>query len=239
MEQTCCGNTEAGAALKEYALLLLLAAMAVVGVLAALGTSVAGVFEQAVDPMMTAPAIDLPDWIDDFSDENLTGWDWSRSDHWQQNNGQLVMGPSGEVRGCQGEEEWDNYVIQVRAILYQGNGYGVYFRATGTPNNLDGYIFQYDPGYGVPRGSFLFRKIVGGGERSPFARAKAPEGFEWWNVWRDIQVNVEGDTFTAYVDGEPVLQGSDDSYTTGRVGLRTWDSTLAAFDDLQVTLSNP
>jgi len=230
---------ERGVAAKEYALLLALVAGAVISILAVLGLSVAGVFEQAVDPMLTPPAGGRPDWSEDFEDPGLPDWDWSRTDGWQQNNGQLVMGPPGEVRGFSGDPDWTDYTVQVKAILYEGRGYGIYFRATGAPQKVNAYVFQYDPGYGAPRGSFIFRKVVRGREQRPFARVVAPEGFEWHNVWRDIQINVEGDTFTAYIDGQPMLQANDAKYATGRVGLRTWGGCLAGFDDFQVTLSGP
>jgi len=239
MAQGDLNKQERGVAAKEYALVLALIAVAVISIVTVLGASVAGVFEQAVDPMLTPPAGGQPDWSEDFEDPELPNWDWNHSHGWQENNGQLVMGPQGEVRGFSGDATWSDYTVQVRAVLYQGRGYGIYFRATGAPRTVNAYIFQYDPGYDQPRGSFLFRKIVDGRERSPFARIRAPEGFEWRNVWRDIQINVEGDTFTAYIDGQPVLQASDDSYPVGRVGLRTWWSCLAGFDDFQVTLAGP
>jgi hypothetical protein len=116
------------------------------------------------------------------------------------------------------------------AVLQQGNGYGIYFRANNL-DSVDGYSFQFDPGYGS---SFIFRKWVRGNELSPFARAYAPAGFEWWNTVREIKVVANGNRFTAYVDGQQVLTGSDATYATGGVGFRTWDNTKACFDNLSV-----
>jgi hypothetical protein len=93
---------------------------------------------------------------------------------------------------------------------------------------MNGYSFQYDPGY-YP-GSFIFRKWVNGREiATPFAVSKAP-GFDWYSAPRDVRVVVKGDTFTAYVDGQPVLTAQDSTYTSGGTGLRTWDSTQVCFD---------
>lgn len=230
---------EHGIVVDEYAFLLIFVAIAALAGVIALGASLAGAFEQVVDPMLTPPTGDEPGWSDDLDDPDFPGWEWNRPHGWQGNNGQLVLGPSGETRGLSGDAGWADYDMRVRAILYRGDGYGVYFRSSGTPQNANAYIFQFDPGYDRPRGSFLFRKIVDGSEKSPFGRVRAPEGFEWYNVWRDIQINVQGDAFTAYIDGQPVLQASDDSYPTGQVGLRTWDHTLAGFDDVQVTTNGP
>jgi Flp pilus assembly pilin Flp len=93
---------------------------------------------------------------------------------------------------------------------------------------MNGYVFQYDPGYSP--GSFIIRKWVNGRELSvPIAVAKA-SGYDWYNTPRDIQVVVKGDTFTAYVDGTPVLTATDSTYTSGGTGIRTWDSTQVCFD---------
>jgi len=93
---------------------------------------------------------------------------------------------------------------------------------------MNGYVFQYDPGY-YP-GAFIIRKWVNGRELSaPIAVAKAP-GYDWYSSPRDIEVVVEGDTFTAYVDGVEVLTATDSTYATGGSGLRNWDSTKVCFD---------
>jgi hypothetical protein len=149
--------------------------------------------------------------------------------NWRNENGQLCGGGrEGRIFVPLSER---NYVINVRmALLQQGNGYGIYFRATNF-DRVDGYTFQYDPGYSP--GAFLFRKWVRGNELSPFARNNAP-GYTWHNVSRQIRIEVNGNTFTAYVDGQRVLTGSDNTYTYGGVGFRTWDATQVCFDDLTV-----
>jgi Flp pilus assembly pilin Flp len=231
---------EWGVTIKEYALVLALVAVGLVAVLAILGVALSGVFQKVVDPMATPPAAEeTSDWNDDFEDETLPGWDWNRADGWQQNNGQLVLSARGELRGFSGDPTWTDYVVRVRAILYQGDGYGVYFRADGEPGTANAYVFQYDPGYDRPHGSFLFRKVVGGAERTPFGRVRAPEAHQWYNTWHEIQIDVVGNSFTAYIDRQPVLQASDNSYPAGRVGLRAWDATVAGFDSLSVSLSEP
>ena len=89
-----------------------------------------------------------------------------------------------------------------------------------------------DPGYGG--GAFLMRRWTDGHEESPFARVWADPGFEWYGVDRDIQVEISGDTFNAYIDGQLVLTGSDDTYASGGIGMRTWSNTLVSFDDISV-----
>ena len=38
------------------------------------------------------------------------------------------------------------------------------------------------------------------------------------NQWYDITIEVEGDTFTAFIDGEQVLQASDPAIQQGSIG---------------------
>ena len=68
----------------------------------------------------------------------------------------------------------------------------------------------------------------------PFAAAKPADGFEWHNTERQVDVEVEGDVFTAKVDGEEVLVGTDDSYPEGSAGIRAWSSSQACFDNFKV-----
>jgi len=140
---------------------------------------------------------------------------------------------TGEGRAFTKGFNGTDYSVDIRvAQLQNGDGYGVWFRADpNAPNGVNGYTFQYDPGYGG--GEFIIRKWVNGRELGPFARASA-NGFDW-NTPHNIKVEAIGDTFTAFVDGEPVLVGKDSTYTSGTAGLRTWDSTHATFEDYTIT----
>ncbi len=70
-------------------------------------------------------------------------------------------------------------------------------------------------------------------ELGRFAVAYAP-GYNWTNTPRQVQIVVRGNTFTAYIDGKQVLQGTDSTYTQGGVGFRTWDGTTARFGNISV-----
>ena len=74
-----------------------------------------------------------------------------------------------------------------------------------------------------------------GTESSPFAREEPAGDYDWYDQERIVTIEVRGDTFTASVDGVPVLTGQDSHYSQGAVGLRTWDGTEAAFDYVKVT----
>lgn len=221
-----------GQSIVEYALILSLVVVIVVVALSMLGVTIGdlycgtlGIF--GVEPQDCHGGQIL--W-EDF--EDLTDWNFTDGDTWDNSSGQLCTDGGGEHRGFTGDEEMQDYVVTVHtANLTYGNGYGVYFRASNEPN-INAYVFQYDPGYGG--GEFLFRRVTNGSESPPIARAAAP-GFQWANVTREVRVEVEGDTFTAFVDGVQVLAASDSTYTSGRAGLRTWDSTDVCFDDFEIS----
>ena len=147
----------------------------------------------------------------------------------------------GEHRAFAGEETWSDYTITTRATLYwpypdrpASIGFGFYFRATHDSNGrLNAYVFQYDPGLG---GAFVFRKVANDEEAGPIARSNAPRDYVWYGVEREIRVTVVGAVFTAFVDGEQVLQASDTSYPNGNIGMRTWNQAKACFNEIAVAL---
>lgn len=211
-----------GQSMVEIGLIIaLVAAVAMVG-LSVTGTSVSDVFCRAVS-MFGGNCGSL--FRDDFSD--LDAWE-KVSGHWDIVDGELCGGP-GEGRIFTPIDASDYSVNLDTARLQQGNGYGVFFRTENTAR-VNGYSFQYDPGMS----GFVIRKWVNGNEISvPIARAAAP-GYSWYNAERKLQLNVRGDTFTVTLDGQPVLSATDSTYPSGGLGFRTWDSTRACFDNLDV-----
>jgi hypothetical protein len=211
---------ENGQGLVEYSMLLALLIINVILILLLTGVSVRDAYCKIVSALGGADACSRPSHLafDDFA--TLNGWN-KVIGNWQVANG-LLYGGQGEGRAFMKNFTGTDYTVTAdMATLTQGNGYGVFFR-TSNEQAVNGYDFQYDPGYG----QFVMRKWVGGYEIStPFARANPPANFAWLNTSRQVQVVVQGSTFTAYVDGQPVLTGTDSTYAQGGVGLRTWDSS--------------
>jgi type II secretory pathway pseudopilin PulG len=148
---------------------------------------------------------------------------------WKINNGALASPPSGGVLAF-GDNSWTDYEIKVSAVLTQGNGYGVYYRADGNPN-ITGYIFQYDPGLG---NKFVVRKVVGGKEQSPFQTVSMPAGFPIYNQSHDISIAVVGDRTVIKLDNQAIMDFTDSSFASGSGGFRTWGVSAASFDNLTV-----
>ena len=175
-------------------------------------------------------------WLEDFSD--LSKWNFTNGNGWKVADGKLCVTEGGEHRGFSGDEEWEDYTVNLSgADLTQGNGYGVYFRVSNEPN-INGYVFQYDPGYrggSYPNGAFIIRKVVNGKETGPIGATPAPADFQWNASDRNISIKIEGDNFDVSIDGNNVLSVTDSQFPSGRIGLRSWDSTRACFDGMSVT----
>ena len=166
---------------------------------------------------------------DAFDGDMLSAWEVVKG-KWYPEDGKLCGGPGeGQIYTDVGASD---YVINLSgATLEKGDGFGIFFRADNY-KKVDGYSFQFDPGYGS--GEFILREWAHGREFSPFARQKPSGSFDWHEVVHDVRLEVSGDTFTVYVDDELVVQGSDSTYTEGGVGLRTWDGTKVCFDSIDI-----
>ncbi|WP_322487448.1 family 16 glycoside hydrolase [Chloroflexus sp.] len=217
-------RSDAGQSFTELAILIgLVAAVVVVGLsLTGEGT------RDALCRTTSAFGVACSDLLrEDFA--NLNNWTIHHG-RWQIRDGRLCIDGSGRIYQ---PLDRSDYVINLDvARLTQGNGYGIFFRDSGGAR-FNGYSFQYDPGYG--QGAFIFRKWVNGNELTvPIARVDAPRGYDWYGADRKVQLEVRGDTFTAYIDGKPVAQVRDSSFTSGGIGLRSWDNSSACFDQLSV-----
>jgi len=231
-----------GQGLVEYALIFGLIGVDAVAVLFLLGRSVGNVFSGVTGQLVAQAAGAVGNLSNTlFKDSFDSSGNWKEvQGKWEIINGQYRNVGGGEHRSFAFTEDtsWTDYAVEVNALLTKGDGYGVYFRAT-NPEAVNAYVFQYDPGYNKAQGGeFLFRKVVDGKEMSPIARVRAPQGYDWYGQERLIKVEARGTTLVASIDGVPVLQVEDSSFTNGAVGLRTWDDTEAIFNDVQVTPLN-
>lgn len=214
-----------GQSFLEYALIVALSATTTVLALNAVGVEITDVYSHILCEVKNEDNCSSY-FADDFSD--LEGWNVVEG-NWNVEEGKLCGGPK-EGRIFK-EFDKDDYVITISgAELMQGKGYGVYFRSS-DPDRVDGYNFQFDPGY--HKGSFVFRKWVNGRKLQPFATTSASD-FDWYNQEYTVQIHVQGDNFTAFVNGEQVLQATDDTYSSGGIGFRTWDQTRACFDNVSI-----
>ena len=74
--------------------------------------------------------------------------------------------------------------------------------------------------------------IYASGRRSSLAgrSVQVPSG-----QWQELRVEVTGNHFRGFLNGQPVVEASDDAYRAGRVGLWTKADSVTCFDDVRVT----
>lgn len=223
-----------GQGLLEYALLIALIVVGIILIMNLFGFTVRDVYCMAASKISGSEdggACQPANLCQDDFLSDLGGWN-TLDGKWVVKDGKLCNVTVGRtLNTCSIAENLTDYTIILDgAKLNAGDGFGVFFRAQMTPKGLTGYIFQYDPGLNA----FVFRKWVNGKELNPpFAVAPA-KGYDWYGAPHDIRVEVKGNTFTAYIDGVPVLTAQDSTYTNGGSGLRTWDSTQACFDQFGI-----
>jgi len=229
-----------GQSLAEYVLLLVLVASAAILVLRLFGFSLRQAYCDVGIALGFAQACETTYCEDDFS-SGKDSWATNNGDsptgNWQFNDGQLcATGNSAIYNKCSQSMTPSDYTVKLDSInLERGDGYGIYFRSDVVDGKVNGYTFQYDPGLGA----IVFRKWVDGRELSPFAVHRVPSNYDWYGKPQDVEVKVSGDTFTAYINGEPVLTAQDSTYPTGSAGIRTWDNTKFCMDGFGITPNQP
>lgn len=228
-----------GQGLVEYALLVALLTVGLILVLQISGVRLSDVFCTIGSTLTGEDTCNEEGTIacsDDFSD-GMKDWE-SQNGAWKAEDGRVcTSGVATTFDNCSASLNLTNYTINLKDVeLTKGNGYGVFFRTTiDKKGKYNGYTFQYDPGYAG--GAFIFRKWVNGKELAPFAVAPA-KGFDWYGSGKDVSISVNGDEFTAYVDGKAVLTGKDSSYTEGGAGLRSWDGSNVCIDEFNISLNS-
>jgi fructan beta-fructosidase len=233
-------NKEHAQSLLEYSLLVAVLVLVFIASIPQLRSSITGVFTRTETLLMhdSDPAHPLDPshpssylWRDDLN--SLDNWNPVRG-KWEASNGVLRNTSSGEGRIFT-PYTGDDFMVDIDiAHLLQGNGYGVWLRASEVDgDNINGYTFQYDPGHG--RGEFSMRKWVDGKELSTFVRVSA-EGYDWYDPHK-VQVIANGDTFTVVIDGVQILTAQDSTYSSGQVGLRTWSNTRTEFHGFSIEVA--
>lgn len=147
---------------------------------------------------------------------------------------------NNENRVSFGSLSWADYVVQVRAALTSGNGYGIYYRSDGVSGNrnpgITAYCFQFDPGAG---NRLTVRKVIGGVEQAAFQSVAMPPNIvAALHSPHDISVAVKGDHHVISIDGVVVLDFTDSWRTSGMAGLRGWSGCDPSFSAVSV-LPNP
>lgn len=226
-------DREIAQGLVEYALIFVGVALAVILALNVTGSSVAEVYCQAVVGLGGSGCGCAFDFE---SPDSLQDWSGSQPDAFAVENGKACITGNGSrafsyFNSCATRFGESSFVINVTDVtvdrVVQNNkytGFDVWFRAQDDGN---GYHFTYNS-----RGHFVrFWKRVDG-RWIRLGHANVPPS--WADETLNFQIKVEGNQFTAYKDGQMVLQASDSTYSEGQIGLRNKPSSKTCVGEYTV-----
>ncbi len=230
-------NSQQGQGLVDYALIIVIVALVVIGAMILFGDQISAVFCRVSGELGGGLCDVQSESYCEDAFKNNKGWSFTRSgeDSWDISGGSMCMTKNTykdyAFNTCSQDLPSEDYIIRLDgAELTQGSGYGVFFRLQEPSVDPSGYTFQYDPG----AGGFVFRKWTNGSEST--LRYKRATDYDFYNIPRDIEIHVKGSTFEAYIDGELMLTATDSTYPAGNggVGMRTWGNTRTCFSDLKI-----
>jgi hypothetical protein len=104
---------------------------------------------------------------------------------------------------------------QAAGLIFRVQDKDTYYilRANALENNVNFYIYR-------------------GGRRSSLRGANMAVAA---GSWQELRVEIQGNQFRGFLNGQPVTDSSDDSYKTGGIGLWTKADSATCFDDVQLT----
>jgi len=234
-----------GQGLVEYALILLLVVGLAVLSLNLMGVSLQDVYQQIVDAFGGKSRDSACDnYYRAGFDESLDGWDDIQSGFWKGKwkveDGQLVGSNLGAI--LYGGLDGQDYSVSLNGAhltpattknpTYQG--FGLIFRGEMVKSRLNGYMFEVEKKNKNDPGTIYFSQWINGNQiNPPLASAPIPPNFDWSHPG-SMSVGVQGDTFTAYLNGKPILTAQDDLYTSGQAGAAVNKGSILRLDDFSI-----
>ena len=222
-----------GQGLVEYIIAIALIMAVVLLILNLTGVSIRDLYCRIIDSIgVTQNVCQTAYCQDDF--DSIDNWQIHNNSGWEVVDGQLCNTDSGELQIynlCSQDVKPERYTVQLEnVILDEGWGYGIFYNLQGT-DPVEGYAFQYDPGYGS--GAFVVRRWINGWEVNP-PIARESVDIEWYDKEHDLKLEVDGNVVRGYLDGELITEFEDDTFSGGSAGLRTWDSTRVCLDSFSI-----
>jgi hypothetical protein len=222
----------------EYALILIGVSIVVILTLNIAGVSLRDVYCQVVSGLGDAGCKNGSDCRFSFDDsESLDAWDGENKENMFIENGKACIAGDGKSARsylnskCVSNLGSNDYIIDLSDITVEktaennkNTGFDVWFRAADDQN---GYLFVYNSRTNYIR----FWKIVDG-RWIRLSQSKVSE--EWKNQEFDIKIEVSEGKFTAYKDGEAVLQATDNAYIEGQIGIRNKPSSKSCVGNIVI-----
>ncbi len=189
---------------------------------------------------------------DDFNDDNADGWmpvgtygDWKVEFDADFGSGVYSQGDTTWTTTSTydtywrsyGDDSWTDYTFETKVKIVEGGSLapiaGIFFRVQGTDLNFAGYyMFRIDAR--PDTGPALIESpntILAGGHPGYLQFVNEPADI---GVIYTLKVIVEGSHIKCYVNDVMKIDWTDDTYTTGRVGVGTFNSHTH-FDDVLIS----
>ena len=154
---------------------------------------------------------------------------------WKFNKGvyQETSGIEAAMHSIVGETKWDDYTVEAKVRMDEGNWAGLLFRAQ---NEFEYYVFylnqpdQKTELWVHKKGAFDARE-VGNPQNYPVkGKIKIKNG-----DWNHMKIEVKGEKFKLFLDDIEQGEGQAGiSYKNGSIGVWCWE-TKASFDDVKIT----
>lgn len=222
-------DKERGQGLAEYALILIGMVSSVILILNIAGTSLTAVYCQVISNLGGSGC----GYSSTFEDANAQeDWEcWKKEDYLVIEDGKACVSPSKETYQNQCSIDFGpaDFIMDMKEVSVDRHKaknpeFHVVFRAQ---NENNGYYFSYN----ARSNNVRFWKIVDG-KRISLDKMRVPK--EWRDQELNFQIRVEGNTFTAYKDGEQILQVQDDAYQEGQYGFRNKQSPKICVGEITV-----
>jgi len=232
----------------EYAIIVVLISVFVFAAVQLTGTSVGGLYNRLIcniknedNCQVIGKEIEKEDrfsFYDDFN-EYRASWEMSawqgKNKKWIVEDGKLISQKNASVLF---PESYDgNYDISLNDVTFSSEkrplGLSLHFNSTNDGKKFSGYALRIDS---KSDGNYAyFQEYANGKPVFPTIsiKQKLPDIFDWQSKY-DINVKVEGNVFTGYVNGVQVAQGSDDTYSEGQVGLVSHSNSEITIDSISV-----
>ena len=153
---------------------------------------------------------------------------------WKFNKGvyQETSGSEAAMHTIVGEVGWEDYTVEAKVRMDEGNWAGLLFRAQ---NEFEYYVFYLNAPdqkteLWVHSKPAFNTRAVGNPQNYPGKKIKIENG-----EWNHMKIEVKGEDFTLFIDD--IEQGTGTSnvkYDKGMIGVWCWE-TKASFDDVKIT----
>lgn len=153
--------------------------------------------------------------------------DWKVANgNWEVKDGFYYVKKGVEIEhSLVGEEDWDDYTIRAKIRLDDHHWAGLVFRAI---SEMEYYVYYLS----IPNNKTELWKHTAGAwtNRQNIAQIPVVEGVKIENgEWYELMVDINGHTFTLYINGKKQAENSDAEYINGKVGVWAW-KTSASID---------